>query len=223
MRWNEPKIRKPATLWESPAALHSTQSAMGLLHTVTATYLIIASEASRCVIDRRTKNGYTTQWYIINLLAPVLIWSIWLGIIKCYSSHPRFYYVTWLNVVQKIRKSATLIREPGSASQHSECKEPAPHYHNRLCDHGLQPSRYVSYVCPKNLPVELIYNLILWVFAWALVVSFSFLALKCFFFLFMLSIRLEPKIMPLANACASRQRFTATRVQWSWSTLSCPP
>ena len=48
---HEPKIRKPATLWESPAALHSTQSAMGLLHTVTATYLIIASEASRCVID----------------------------------------------------------------------------------------------------------------------------------------------------------------------------
>ena len=47
--WYEPKIRKPVTLWESPAALHSTQSAMGLLHTVTATYLIITSETSRCV------------------------------------------------------------------------------------------------------------------------------------------------------------------------------
>ena len=48
-RGREQKIRKPATLQESPVALHSTQSAMGLLHTITAAYLITASEASRCV------------------------------------------------------------------------------------------------------------------------------------------------------------------------------
>ena len=27
------------------------------------------------------------------------------------------------------------LREPGSASQHSECNEPAPHYHCSLYDH----------------------------------------------------------------------------------------
>jgi len=56
-RGREQKIRKPATLQESPVALHSTQSAMGLLHTITAAYMITASEASRCV------TGQSKHWH----------------------------------------------------------------------------------------------------------------------------------------------------------------
>ena len=55
----EPKIRKPATLIESPVALHSTQSAMGLLHTITAAFMITASEASRCVPEAPVLSGTT--------------------------------------------------------------------------------------------------------------------------------------------------------------------
>ena len=63
----EPKIRKPATLWESPVALHSTQSAMGLLHTITAAVLITASEASRCV-EKKHLIQSATIWFYIKLM-----------------------------------------------------------------------------------------------------------------------------------------------------------
>ena len=50
-----------------------------------------------------------------------------------------------------------------------------------------------------------------------------FIWISFYLILFMLSVGLEPKIRPFANVWTPRQRFTATRVQWSCSTLSCPP